>query len=235
MFILIYVDDIIVMSSSDQAISALLHHLSLEFALKDLGDLHFFFLGLEVHRQFGGLILNQDKYATELLDRVGMSSCTPFPTPLSTTDTLSLTDGSPLGSEDITRYRSIIRALQYLTMTRPDLSFSVNKVCQYLHAPTTSHWMAVKRILLYIHGTRTIGLTFLKSSSTLLSAQTRLVILMTDVLLGDLPFSLVPISFLGVPENNLLSPALARRLDTKLLQTPLLNLFGLKLLFVNLV
>jgi histone deacetylase 1/2 len=49
MFILIYVDDIIVMSSSDQAISALLHHLSSEFVLKDLGDLHFF-LGLEVHR-----------------------------------------------------------------------------------------------------------------------------------------------------------------------------------------
>jgi hypothetical protein len=57
MFILIYVDDIIVTSSSDQAISALLHHLSSEFALKDLGDLHFF-LGLEVHRQSGALILN---------------------------------------------------------------------------------------------------------------------------------------------------------------------------------
>jgi hypothetical protein len=75
MFILIYVDDIIVTSSSDQAISALLHHLSSEFALKDLGDLDFF-LGLEVHRQSGALILNQEKYATDLLDRVGMSSCT---------------------------------------------------------------------------------------------------------------------------------------------------------------
>jgi histone deacetylase 1/2 len=99
-----------------------------------------------------------------------MSFCTPCPTPLSTTDTLTLTDGSPLGSDDITRYRSIVGALQYLTLTRPDLSFSVNKVCQYLHAPTTSHWTDVKRILRYIHGTRSIGLTFLKSPSTLLSA-----------------------------------------------------------------
>jgi histone deacetylase 1/2 len=57
-----------------------------------------------------------------------------------------------------------------LTLTRPDISFSVNKVCQYLHAPTTSHWTAVKRILRYIHGTSRVGLTFQRSSSTLLSA-----------------------------------------------------------------
>jgi histone deacetylase 1/2 len=81
-----------------------------------------------------------------------------------------LTDGSPLGPEDITRYRSIVGALQYLTLTRPDISFSVNKVCQYLHAPTTAHWTAVKRILRYIHGTSRVGITFQRSSSTLLSA-----------------------------------------------------------------
>jgi histone deacetylase 1/2 len=106
-YILIYVDDIIVTSSSDQAISALLHNLSSEFALKDLGDLHYF-LGLEVHKQSNGLLLNQEKYATDLLTRVGMSSCTSCSTPLSTTDTLALTDGSPLSPEDITRYRSIV-------------------------------------------------------------------------------------------------------------------------------
>jgi histone deacetylase 1/2 len=56
-YILIYVDDIIVMSFSDQAISALLHNLSSEFALKDLGDLHYF-LGLRVHQQSNGLLMN---------------------------------------------------------------------------------------------------------------------------------------------------------------------------------
>jgi histone deacetylase 1/2 len=166
---LIYVDDIIVTSSSASAISVLLQRLSSDFALKDLGDLHYF-LGLEVHKQSNGLLLNQEKYASDLLTRVGMTLCTPCPTPLSTTDTLNLTDGSPLGPEDITRYRSIVGGLQYLTLTRPDLSFSVNKVCQYLHAPTTAHWTAVKRILRYIHVTRTVGLTFQTSRSTLLSA-----------------------------------------------------------------
>jgi hypothetical protein len=89
MFILICFEYIIVESSSDQAISSLLHSLSSDFGLKDLVDLHYF-LGLEVHRQSDGLILNQKKYATHLLDRVGMCSCTSCPTPLSTTHTLAL-------------------------------------------------------------------------------------------------------------------------------------------------
>jgi histone deacetylase 1/2 len=94
-----------------------------------------------------GLILTQEKYASDLLQKVDRLSCKGAPTPLSSTESLSLMDGEPLGVEDSTRYRSIVGALQYLTLTRPDLSFSVNKVCQYLHAPTTSHWTAVKRIL----------------------------------------------------------------------------------------
>jgi hypothetical protein len=78
-------------------------------------------LGLEAHKQSNGLLLTQEKYASDLLARVGMSSCTPCPTPLSTTDTLFLTDGSPLGPEDMTHYRSIVGGLQYLTLTRPDM------------------------------------------------------------------------------------------------------------------
>jgi hypothetical protein len=58
MMLIIYIDDIIVSSSSDAAVSALLKNLGHEFALKDLGDLHYV-LGLEVHKQSGGLLLNQ--------------------------------------------------------------------------------------------------------------------------------------------------------------------------------
>ncbi len=61
---LIYVDDIIVASSSQDATNALLHDLSSEFALKDLGDLHFF-LGIEVKKTQDGIVLNQEKYANE--------------------------------------------------------------------------------------------------------------------------------------------------------------------------
>jgi histone deacetylase 1/2 len=79
-------------------------------------------------------------------------------------------EGDPLGPDDSTRYRSIVGALQYLTLTRPDIAFSVNKVCQYLHSPTTVHWTAVKRILRYIKGTVSLGLSFKRSFSTLVSA-----------------------------------------------------------------
>uniref|UniRef100_A0ACD5TCP1 Uncharacterized protein n=1 Tax=Avena sativa TaxID=4498 RepID=A0ACD5TCP1_AVESA len=155
--------------SSDQAISALLRDLNDDFALKDLGDLHFF-LGIEVKNSQNGLLLTQEKYAVDLLTKVNMIKCTSSPTPLSSTEKLSLTEGTPLGPDDSTQYRSIVGALQYLTLTRPDISFSVNKVCQYLHAPTTAHWTAAKRILRYVQGTIHAGLTFQKSSSSLLSA-----------------------------------------------------------------
>jgi histone deacetylase 1/2 len=117
-----------------------------------------------------GLLLTQEKYATDLLDKVGMRSCKSAPTPLSSSEQLSLTDGTPLGSEDSTQFRSIVGALQYLTLTRPNLSFSVNKVCQYLHAPTTEHWTAAKCILRYVKDTMKLGITFTQSFSTFLSA-----------------------------------------------------------------
>jgi hypothetical protein len=168
-FMLIYVDDIIVTSPSDDAIVALLRDLNKDFAIKDLGDLHFF-LGIEVKKIQNGLLLTQGKYASELLDRVGMRDCKSAPTPLSPTEPLCLTGGTLLGPDDNTQYRSIVGALQYLTLTRPDLAFSVNKVCQYLHAPTTEHWTAVKRILRYVKDTLHVGITFTRSRSMLLSA-----------------------------------------------------------------
>ena len=87
---------------------------------------------------------------------------------------LSSTHGTPLPTEESTRYRSIVGGLQYLTMTCPDLSFSMNKVCQYLHAPRSTHWSAVKRILRYVQATLSDGLLLHRPtmSTDLLSAFT---------------------------------------------------------------
>ncbi|XP_071676767.1 uncharacterized protein [Lolium perenne] len=168
-FMLIYVDDIVVASSSEKAVDALLHDLGLAFALKDLGPLHYF-LGIEVHKVHDGIVLSQEKYANNLLNRVNMKICKHVDTPLSVYEKLSVVDGELLSSEDSTRYRSIVGALQYITLTRPDIAFSVNKVCQFLHAPTTVHWTAVKGILRYLRGTTALGLRLSKSLSTSVSA-----------------------------------------------------------------
>jgi histone deacetylase 1/2 len=165
---LIYVDDIIVASSSQEGTDRLLQALKSDFALKDLGKLSYF-LGIEVSCVSNGIILSQAKYADDILRRTGMMNCKPANTPMCVTEKLSAFEGPTLGVEDATRYRSIVGALQYITLTRPDISFAVNKICQFLHAPTTTHWTAAKRILRYIKHTVKLGLRIEKSSSTLVS------------------------------------------------------------------
>jgi histone deacetylase 1/2 len=193
MYLLVYVDDIILISSSDTAIDRLWTALSGVFAVKDLGTLHYF-LGLEVSRSSAGLSLTQHKYSLDLLRRAGMLECKHASTPMSATDRLSAFDGDLLTSDDATEYRSIVGGLQYLTITRPDISYAVNRVCQYLHAPGTTHWSAVKRILRYIRLSASYGLhpslhclVFFLHSPMLIG----LTILMTGDPRGAMQYSLV--------------------------------------------
>jgi len=165
----VYVDDIIAASSSLEATETFLKDLHKEFALKDLGELHYF-LGIEVKKVDDGLLLTQGRYAADILTRSGMAKAKPVDTPLSVSKKLSVSDGERLGEEDSTRYRSLVGALQYLTLTRPDLSLVVNKVYQFLHAPTTIHWSVVKQILRYVQGMLSIGLKIRRSQSMMVSA-----------------------------------------------------------------
>jgi hypothetical protein len=169
MYLLIYVDDIIVASTTDAAVEALLNDLRSEFTLKDFGPLNYF-LGIEVKPSLDGIVLTQEKYTRDILRWVGMQDCKAMRTPLPADEKLSLSDGDPLTSNDTINYHSVVGALQYLTLTRADISFSVNKVCQFLHAPTTAHWSAVKRILCYLHDMCGLGILIRRSSSLLLSA-----------------------------------------------------------------
>jgi hypothetical protein len=113
MYLLIYVDDIIISRSSSKAIDALLHDLNAEFALKDLGKLHYF-LGIQVEEKDVGLVLSQEKYAADLLKRAGMKNCKPVGTPLFTYQKLSIEVGTWLGEKDIMRYRSVVGACSIL-------------------------------------------------------------------------------------------------------------------------
>jgi hypothetical protein len=159
--LLVYVDDIIVTSDHPSHLSTLITKLSSEFAMKDLGPLNYF-LGVQVSHFGGGLFLSQHKYAKEILAKASMTDCKPIGTPLAQKHHLQL-EGGPL--VDATNYRSIVGALQYLTLTRPDLTHAVNLVCQFMHQPGTTHFQAVKRILRYLQGTLDYGIRLLSHSS----------------------------------------------------------------------
>jgi hypothetical protein len=98
-----------------------------------------------------------------------MGNCKPVNYPMSTSEKLSSSRGTTLGPNDCTRYQSIVGALQYLTLIRLDISFMVNKVCQFLYASTTVHWAALKRILRYLKKSTHIGLKISKCRSLLVS------------------------------------------------------------------
>uniref|UniRef100_A0A2N9IS10 Reverse transcriptase Ty1/copia-type domain-containing protein n=1 Tax=Fagus sylvatica TaxID=28930 RepID=A0A2N9IS10_FAGSY len=155
--LLIYVDDILITGNNSFHISELIHNLSKLFSMKDLGPLHFF-LGIEAVYKDDSLYLTQTKYTMDLLFRTKFQDAKALSSPAPSGKKLSLFDGDPL--QDPTEYRSVVGALQYLTITRPDISFAVNQVCQFMHQPTTSHWTAVKCILRYLKHTPDHGLYY---------------------------------------------------------------------------
>lgn len=156
MYLLVYVDDLILTGNDESVITTFTVLLNQEFAIKDLGDLSYF-LGLEVSYIDDGLFLSQSKYATDVLTRANLLDSKPVSMPLASSE-LFLSKGTPFSDPSL--YRSLVWALQYLTITRPDISYAVNQASQFLHAPTDAHFQSVKRILRYVKGTIAFGLSF---------------------------------------------------------------------------
>ncbi|XP_071727481.1 uncharacterized mitochondrial protein AtMg00810-like [Rutidosis leptorrhynchoides] len=168
-YLLLYVDDIILTTSSKALRLKLIELFASEFAMKDLGPLHSF-LGISVTRDANGLFLSQRTYAKAIIERAGMTKCNPVSTPVDTQSKLSSTAGTLYSKP--TLYRSLAGALQYLTFTRPDISYAVQQICLHMHAPTTVHLLALKRIIRYLQGTLQLGLHIRKSPSHALVSYT---------------------------------------------------------------
>jgi hypothetical protein len=120
--LLVYVDDIIIIGSSDSLINHFANQLSQRFHMKDLSELYYF-LGLEVHRTSIQLQLTQTKYLLSILKSASMLDYKPQPTPVISSRKLYMSDGLLL--PDPHEYLRLVGAFQYLTFTRPDISYSV--------------------------------------------------------------------------------------------------------------
>jgi histone deacetylase 1/2 len=137
-FILIYVDDIIITGSNAVIVTDIIQRLYKEFVITNLGPLSFF-LGIEAIRDATGLYLTQRRYIADLLTKSKMDGAKPCFTPMSTTVALTATDTEAF--DDPTLYRSIVGGLHYLSFTWPDIAFAVHRVSKFMHQPKQSHWM----------------------------------------------------------------------------------------------
>lgn len=145
--ILIYVDDLLISGSHMHFIQATKQFLSTQFRMKDLGELRYS-IGIKVDRTKEGFFLSQKKYLTDVLKQYNMTHCKPLKVPMSPHVKLTADLGDPL--PDASVYQQLIRKLIYLTLTRPDIAFSMHLLSQFMHKPTCVHLQAAKRVLKYL-------------------------------------------------------------------------------------
>ncbi|KAH9718013.1 retrovirus-related pol polyprotein from transposon RE1 [Citrus sinensis] len=146
-YVLVYVDDLIIAGNNTTAISAFKAYLSRCFHMKDLGVL-MYFLGIEISRGPTGMFLSQCKHTLDILAKTGLLGAKPAPFLIDQNHRLALDDG-PMYSDHVWYCRFISRLI-YLTITRPELCYSVHVLVQFMQCPREIHWEAATRVLRYL-------------------------------------------------------------------------------------
>jgi hypothetical protein len=164
---LVYVDDIIIIGTDCGLITKLQQQLHATFHMKDLGQLTYF-LGLQVHHRANDIFVNQHKYIQDLITLAGLEDTSSVDTPMEVNVKYRKNKGDLL--DDPTLYRCLVGSLIYLTTTRPDISYAVHRVSQFMSSPRHLHLAAVRCIIRYLRGSPTRGLFFPTDSSLQLVA-----------------------------------------------------------------
>lgn len=162
LYVVIYVDDGLVMASNEEEVQEFLQQLEKEFKIS-LGSLKNF-LGIQIkNHPDGSITISQEDYIKKLLEKYRMEECNAVLTPATHED--------PDNKEEISGkipYREAIGNLMYLTTTtRPDIAFAVSKAARSINKPTKQNWIEIKRILKYLQGTSKYGIKYKGGSNQL--------------------------------------------------------------------
>jgi hypothetical protein len=144
--LVVYVDDMIITGNDPLNISQLKKNLCKEFEVKDLGQL-WYFLGIEIARSPKGIVLSQCKYVLDLLHETCMLGCHPASSPIEHNHKICAQCGDPV---DKKRYQRLVGRLIYLCHTRPDVTYAINIVSQYMHDLRSGHLDVVYRIVRHL-------------------------------------------------------------------------------------
>ena len=138
-----------------------------QFKLKDLGSLKFF-LGLEIARAASGIVLSQHHYVLQLLENTGFLGCKPAQLPMDPKVHLTASDGTLL--TDPSQYRRLIGRLLYLTLSRPNITFVVHKLSEFVAQSRDSHIQVAHHLRRYLKHSPSQGLLFSANSTLQLKA-----------------------------------------------------------------
>lgn len=106
---------------------------------------------IEVASSPKGYLFSQTKYVADILHRAQLIDSKTVDTPIKLHAKFSASDGVPL--DDPTKYRELVGCLVYLTVTQPDIAYTVHVISQFVSATRSTHWATLLRILRYIHET----------------------------------------------------------------------------------
>lgn len=160
--LLVYVDDVILTGASLDDIDTLKQHVNSSYKLKDLGPLRYF-LGLELSRSSKGMFLSQRHYVLNMIEDAGLLASKPTALPLDPHIKLFASDGAVF--PDPLVFRRLIGKLLYLTISRPDITFVVHKLSQFMAHPRQPHLSVALSLVRYLKGTSRQGV-FLQASSS---------------------------------------------------------------------
>ena len=163
--LLIWVNNFLLVSDQDELNDQIKTELNKHFKVKSLGQPSII-IGVKVHQENHLIKISQTHYIDTLLKKYGLQDVNPVSTPMDPSIKLDVLEGK--ASEDNIDqlsinhgYANLIRSLMYLAIaTQPNIAYLVNKLTQYISAPKTKHWTAIKRIIRYLKGTRQFKLTY---------------------------------------------------------------------------